>query len=127
MPLRDDAGFLIRRDAFTDEQIEMYLSRVKCALRRHNAEEAKHMIDLLFAEPPRQTLTLDSPLSLLDINVRTVNMLEADGLVTIGQVVNVSDARLGMIANIAHKSITQLRFAIKQALAPAEVHFDWSI
>lgn len=103
-----------RNDGLSKEAIEQALAKIRFALNRNNAEEARNVIDELFRANTPEQLTLDSPIALLGLALRTVNYLEGAGYRTIGQLRNTSDAMLLLIENFGPKQVLEVREALRR-------------
>jgi DNA-directed RNA polymerase alpha subunit len=101
--------------AMSQEDAETLAKRIALHLYRGSIEAARdalengwksHLAD--HAELPEGPALLDEPLSRVVSNLRTLNMLEEDGILTIGQLLNARDYELRAIPNMGMKNIAYL-------------------
>lgn len=91
------------------------LAKIEMAIRRSNREEAIAAVNRMFdGFAGFEHVTLESPLSDLGINVRTVNALEEMNVFTIREVCGLTSQYLDRIRNFGPKAIGELEQALRR-------------
>jgi DNA-directed RNA polymerase alpha subunit len=95
------------------ELIGPALAMVEIAFNHGNEEEAHAAVRRVFAQAgPPQTVTLDSPLCDLGLSLRITNSLEADGVLTVRQLCELSVTEICRRPNFGQKYLDAIRTAL---------------
>jgi DNA-directed RNA polymerase alpha subunit len=113
--MKPSAPSLLERwpTALPVELIGPALAMVEVAFNHGNEEEAHAAVRRVFASvAPSDTVTLDSPLVDLGLNLRITNSLEADGVLTIGQLCEMTVTEIYHRPNFGRKYADAIREAL---------------
>ena len=101
-----------RRTMISAGEIERTLAMVQLALANCNQEQAEAAIARVFEDPGAVEITVESPITDLGLDVRTVNGLETAGLITVGQLVEKSRDELLDLPNFGWRTANQIESSL---------------